>query len=215
MFPDQASWIVREVAARTEGRLHYRAYRGAKTGLGGLWEGIGVLSRVPVVATAWLDLGAQRRVAQRVTVRPPEGGVLDVYNTHLGLGGEALRTAQARRILEWIDVRPSVPLVLTGDFNARPGSPTVELLSSRLRSAYLEVHGCEPDRTVPTPLRPRPTSEGSVLDYVFVNRLLHVAGARVAFDEADPGDPTLCASDHYGLSVTVSCSPASPDQLRR
>jgi endonuclease/exonuclease/phosphatase family metal-dependent hydrolase len=214
MFPDQAAWIVREVAAQTGGRLRYRAHRRAKTGLAGLWEGIGVLSRMPVVATAWLHLGAQGRVAQRVTVRPPEGGVLDVYNTHLGLGGEILRTAQARRILGWMDERPPVPAVLMGDFNARPGSPTIELLSSRLRSAHLEVHGCEPSRTVPTPLRLRPTSEGSVLDYVFVNPLVVVDSARVAFDEADPCDATLCASDHYGLSVTVRCSPASRGRPR-
>ena len=215
MFPDQASWIVEEVARRTGGQLRYRAYRRAKTGLGGLWEGIGVLSRAPVVATAWLDLGADRRVAQRVTVRTPDGGLLDVYNTHLGLGGEVLRTAQARRILEWMDRRPPVPAVLMGDLNARPGSPTIELLSSRLRSAHLELHGSEPDRTVPTPLRRRPASEGSVLDYVFVNHLLGVDAARVAFDEADPCDATLCASDHYGLSVTVSCSPASRDRPQR
>ena len=215
IFPDQAAWIVREVAERTGGRLRYRAYRRPKTGLAGAWEGIGVLSRVPVVATAWLDLGAQGRVAQRVTVRPAEGGVLDVYNTHLGLGGEVLRSAQARRILDWMDTRPPVPAVLMGDLNARPGSPTIELLSSRLRSAHLAVHGCEPQRTVPTPLRRRPAAEGSVLDYVFVNGLLEIDDARMAFDQPDPGDPTLCASDHYGLSVTVSCSPASRGPRRR
>ncbi len=214
MFPDQAAWIVREVAARTGGRLGYRAYRRPKTGIAGAWEGIGVLTRIPVVATAWLDLGAQARVAQRVTVRPPEGGVLDVYNTHLGVGGEVLRTAQARRILDWMGARPPIPAVLMGDLNARPGSPTIELLSSRLRSAHLAVHGCEPPRTVPTPLRLRPTGEGSVLDYVFVNRLLDVDDARIAFDQPDPSDATLCASDHYGLSVTVSCSPASRDRRR-
>lgn len=215
MCPDQAAWIVRNVAARTGGRLRYRAFRRGKAGLAGMWEGIGVLSRVPVVATAWLALGAQGRVAQRVTVRPPDGGVLDVYNTHLGLGGEVLRVAQARRILEWIDMRPPVPLVLMGDLNARPGSPTIELLSSGLRSAHLEVHGSEPPRTVPTPLRLRPTADGSVLDYVFVNDGVEVVDARVAFDEADPGDPTLWASDHYGLSVTVRCSPVAPSRRRR
>ena len=215
MFPDQAAWIVQEVAARTGGRLRYRAYRRPKTGIAGAWEGIGVLARVPVVATASLDLGAQGRVAQRVTVRPPEGGVVDVYNTHLGVGGEVLRAAQARRILDWMEARPPVPAVLMGDLNARPGSPTIELLSSHLRSAHLAVHGSEPLRTVPTPLRVRPIGEGSVLDYVFVNGMLEVDDARVAFDHADPGDPTLYPSDHYGLSVTVSCSPASPDRRRR
>jgi endonuclease/exonuclease/phosphatase family metal-dependent hydrolase len=173
------------------------------------------LTRLPVVSTAWLDLGAQGRVAQRVTVRAAGGWVLDVYNTHLGLGGEGLRTAQARRLLDWIDTRPLRPAVLMGDLNARPGSPTVELLCSRLRSAHLHVHGCEPPRTVPTPLRRAPTAAGSVVDYVLVNELVDVTDARIAFDLADPEDPTLCPSDHYGLSVSVRCSPASPGPRRR
>jgi len=42
-----------------------------------------------------------------------------------------------------------------------------------------------------------------------VNDLLEVHDARTAFDECDLDDPTLAASDHYGLSVTVRCSPAS------
>jgi endonuclease/exonuclease/phosphatase family metal-dependent hydrolase len=217
MLPDQAAWIVDEVGRRTGGRLRYRAYRRGKTGWAGMWEGIGVLSRAPVVATAWLDLGAQGRVAQRVTVRCADGGsgLLDVYNAHFGLGGEVLRAAQAQRVLDWMDRRPPLPAVLVGDLNARPGSPTIELLSTRLRSAHLHVHGCEPPRTVPTPLRRGPTGEGSVLDYVFVNDLLEVDAATVAFDRTDPDDATLCASDHFGISVTVSCSPASPGRRRR
>ncbi len=204
MLPDQAGWIVREAERVSEGRLRYRAYRRPKIGPAGLWEGIGVLSRVPVVATAWLDLGAQARVAQRVTVRLPGGDLLDVYNAHLGLGGEALRAAQAQRVLDWMDVRPPLPAVLLGDLNARPGSPTVELLSRRLRSAHVHVHGHEPPRTVPTPLRRGATGNGAVLDYVFVNDLLDVTDAGVVFDEVGPGDPSLAASDHYGLSVTVT-----------
>jgi len=204
IVPDQARWIAGEVERLSGGRLRYRRYRETKTGLAGLWEGIGVLAAVPVVATAWLDLGAQARVAQRVTVRMPEGGLLDVYNTHLGLGGEVVRVAQAQRIVDWMDRRPPLPAVLMGDFNARPGSPTIELLSRHLRSAHFAVHGHEPARTVPTPLRLGSTGEGSVLDYVFVNDLLEVHDAWITFDECDPDDPTLAASDHYGLSVTVA-----------
>ena len=204
VVPDQTRWIVRAVERQSDGGLRYRAYRQTKVGLAGLWEGIGVLTAVPVVATARLDLGAQSRVAQRVTVRVPDGGLLDVYNTHLGLGGEVLRSAQAQRILDWMDRRPPVPAVLTGDLNARPGSPTIELLSRRLRSAHLVVHGCEPVRTVPTPLRVSATGEGSVLDYVFVNDLLEVHDARIAFDQCADHDPTLVASDHYGLLATVA-----------
>ncbi|MGI8807062.1 MAG: endonuclease/exonuclease/phosphatase family protein [Acidimicrobiales bacterium] len=204
MVPDQARWIARAVERQTGGRLRYRPHRVPKAGLAGLWEGIGVLASVPVVATARLDLGTQARVAQRVTVRMPEGGLLDVYDTHLGLGGEVLRSAQAERILDWMERRPPLPAVLMGDLNARPGSPTIELLSTRLRSAHVLVHGQEPARTVPTPLRVWATGDGSVLDYVFVNDLLDVQDARIAFDECDDRDPTLVASDHFGLAITVA-----------
>jgi endonuclease/exonuclease/phosphatase family metal-dependent hydrolase len=213
MVPDQARWITGEVARQSAGRLVYRAYRRPKMGAAGLWEGIGVLSRLPVVSTGWLDLRADRRVAQRVTVDTGEGD-LDVYNAHLGLGGEVLRSAQARRLLDWMDGRRPGPVVLMGDLNARPGSPTIELLSGRLRSAHLAVHGCEPDRTVPTPLRAAAAGAGSVLDYVFVNELVSVAGACLAFDEVEgPSGPgsgmegPLCASDHYGLVADLTPRP--------
>ena len=209
IVPDQARWITAEVARASAGRLRYRSYRRPKTGVAGLWEGIGVLSRVPVVSTAWLDLGTDRRVAQRVTVRGPGATTLDVYNTHLGLGGEALRSGQARRLLDWMDGRRRAPAVLMGDLNARPGSPTIDLLSARVRSAHLAVHGSEPPRTVPTPLRAGGAGAGSVLDYVFVNDLVEVVDARVAFDEVEG---PLCASDHYGLlaDLTLPPEPVAP-----
>jgi endonuclease/exonuclease/phosphatase family metal-dependent hydrolase len=200
IVPDQARWITGEVARQSAGRLVYGRHRRPKTGLAGVWEGIGVLSRLPAVSTAWLDLGADRRVAQRVTVRTAAGEV-DVYNAHLGLGGEALRSAQAQRLLDWMEGRRRAPAVLLGDLNARPGSPTIELLSGPLRSAHGAVHGCEPLRTVPTPLRVGAAGAGSVLDYVFVNDLVEVTDARLAFDEVDG---TLCASDHYGLVVDLN-----------
>src|SRR5687768_6807650 len=142
-------------------------------------------------------------VAQRVTVRTTEGD-LDVYNAHLGLGGEVLRSAQAQRLLDWMDGRRPGPAVLMGDLNARPGSPTIELLSGRLRSAHVAVHGCEPPRTVPTPLRLAAAGAGSVLDYVFVNDVVEVADARLAFDEVEG---PLCASDHYGLVADLTLLP--------
>ena len=214
MVPDQARWITGEVARASAGRLVYRSYRRPKTGAAGLWEGIGVLSLVPVVSTAWLDLGSDRRVAQRVTVRGQAGTTLDVYNAHLGLGGEVLRSAQARRLVDWMSGRRRAPAVLVGDLNARPGSPTIELISGRLRSAHVAVHGCEPPLTVPTPLRARGAGAGSVLDYVLVNDLVEVVDARVAFDEVEG---PLCASDHYGLvaDLTLPPGPVAPTHRLR
>lgn len=204
MWPNQARWITRQADRVSSGRMRGQCCRRGKTGWLGLWEGIGVLSRLPVVATASLGLGADARVVLRATVRLPEGRLLDVYDTHLAGEGEHLRVPQAERILDWMAARGPVPAVLMGDLNARPGSPTIELLSGRLRSAHAAVHGAEPDRTAPTPLRRHYTGTGAVLDYIFVNDLVEVRDARLAFDALDPQDPTLAASDHYGLVATVA-----------
>ena len=199
-FPSQA----RGIAARARaGDLVLDQFRSYKTGLYCLWEGVAVMSRLPVLERAKLNLGGQNRVAQRVTVAAGDA-TLDFYNTHLASEGEELRTAQAGRLLDWMAERPTVPQVLVGDFNARPTAPSVQLLSARLRSAYAAVHGKEPEKTVPTPLRVGATGKGSVLDFIFVNSLVEVHDARRTFEEADPADEHLVASDHYGLAATIS-----------
>lgn len=199
-FPSQARAIGRRAAA---GQLLLDQFRSYKTGLLGLWEGVAVLSRLPVLERAKLTLGGQSRVAQRVTVAAGDG-VLDFYNTHLASKGEEVRTAQVQRLLDWMGGRSSVPQVLVGDFNARPNAPSIQLLATRLRSAYAAVHGQEPEKTVPTPLRVGATGRGSVLDYIFVNPLVEVHEAWRTFEEADPADEHLVASDHYGLAAVIS-----------
>jgi endonuclease/exonuclease/phosphatase family metal-dependent hydrolase len=203
-FPSQA----RGIAARARERdLVLEQFRSYKTGLYGLWEGVAVLSRLPVLDRAKLRLGGQNRVAQRVTVAAGDG-LLELYNTHLASEGEEVRTRQAERLLEWMAERSSLPQVLVGDFNARPTAPSIRLLADQLRSAYALVHGQEPEKTVPTPLRVGATGKGSVLDFIFVNPLVDVHDASRTFEEADPADENLVASDHYGLVATISVRPA-------
>ena len=189
--PDQAGRIAPE---------GWHGRRTFKTGPKRLWEGLAVLSRLPVDGRAARSrLRGQSRVAQRVTVALPDGHIsgatLDVYNVHLADGDETVRARQARRLLEWMDERPDQPAVLMGDFNSRPRSAPVQILTARLRSAYAEVHGREPSRTVVT---------GGVLDYVYVNDRVTVLDARLAFDQPSPADPRLFPSDHFGLAVTIS-----------
>ncbi|HEX2063071.1 MAG TPA: endonuclease/exonuclease/phosphatase family protein, partial [Acidimicrobiales bacterium] len=93
---------------------------------------------------------------------------------------------------------------LVGDFNATPRSTTVRLLGEHLRSAYAAVHGREPPRTVPTPLREPDATSGIVIDYVFVSADVDVLDAAVAFDQPHPTDPRLVPSDHFGLVASVS-----------
>ena len=194
-FPDQARRIARE---------GWEVRRTFKTGPKRAWEGLAVLSRLPFDGgTGRLRLRGQSRVAQRVTVAVPGGGTLDVYNVHLADGDETVRARQARRLLAWMGERPDRPAVLVGDCNSRPGSAPVRALSARLRSAYAEVHGKEPPRTLVG-------GSGTVLDYVFVNDRVTVLAARLAFDQPAPDDPRLFPSDHFGLAATIAVTRPVP-----
>lgn len=203
-WPSQARWINRALNDRVGDGAPYDAQRTYKTGLFGLWEGIGVLSRLPIVDRGRLDLQVHNRVANHVAVELPGGGVLDFYNTHLSSKTPEARTAQARLLLQWLAERADNPQVLVGDFNAPPGEPAIGLLTESLRSAHAVVHGHEPDKTVPTPLRGPAQGPEAVLDYVFVNDRVDVHEAFVTFERSAPDDPRLVASDHYGLMAVVS-----------
>ncbi|HEX7277503.1 MAG TPA: endonuclease/exonuclease/phosphatase family protein [Acidimicrobiales bacterium] len=199
-FPGQARWIARE-ATRRRGQPPEWAVRTAyKSGLKRLWEGLAVLSRLPVAepAPARLRLGGQSRVALRVTVELPDGRPLDVYTTHLADGDQRVRCAQAERLLAWMEERPDVPQVLVGDLNSAPGRGPLKILGRRLRSAHALVHGSEPARTLPG---------GGVLDYILVNELVTVLDAWVAFDRPSPNDPGLLPSDHFGLAASLTARP--------
>jgi endonuclease/exonuclease/phosphatase family metal-dependent hydrolase len=210
---DQGARIVAQVNARIgRGTTPYSLYQTNKTGLQGWREGIAVMTRLPVVEREWLDLRGGARVAQRVRLRLPLDATLDFYNTHLHHEHDAaeLRREQALRLIDWLAKRSSVPQVLVGDLNAQPSDEPVRLIAEHLWSAYLAVHGREPDRTAPTPLREGWESVGGhVIDYIFVNDAVEVHEARVTFDKAPAADPRLYASDHYGLMAKVSPRPAS------
>ena len=202
-FPSQAAWIARDVGVRTQA-AHW-LHTTYKTGHLWFWEGIAILTRLPILERGSLTLEGDNRVANCVRVQLPGGGALDFYNTHLGASRAAHR-AQAQRVLDWMASRAGVPQVLVGDFNVTPRNPIYQLVSESLRSAYATVHGEEPERTVPTPLRrPGPVaSRGLTLDYLFVSPGVHVESAWLTFDRSAPGDPHLYASDHYGLAADIS-----------
>lgn len=207
-IPGQARGIAREADRRREEGLGpgsderpWEVHTAYKSGVKRLWEGMAVLSRLPVTDRARLRLGGQARVALRVTVTVPDGRTLDVYTTHLADGDKKLRCSQARRLLAWMDERPGVAQVLMGDFNSAPGTAPYRVLTGRLRSAYAVVHRAEPERTQPT---------GGTLDYIFVNDLVTVLDAWVAFDRPSPDDPGLFPSDHFGVAASLSLRPPPP-----
>ncbi|MGQ0519617.1 MAG: endonuclease/exonuclease/phosphatase family protein [Actinomycetota bacterium] len=200
--PSQASWIVGRLNRTAAAGGRYRHVFTGKSGLWGLWEGLAVVTRLPILETGSIDLGGDHRVAGWVRVLLPHGATLRVHNAHLSPRDQSLRDAQARALLDGMWDRGDDAEVLVGDLNAGPGSPPLRRLGARLRSAHVAVHGTEPLRTWPTPLVGA-ASTGVVIDYVLVDEDLDVVDAWVAFDQAAAHDPTLFASDHFGVAATV------------
>lgn len=198
-------------AADREGSYHL--YRKWKTGIRWLWEGLAILTELPVVAHERLDLGGGNRIAQRVRVQLGDAQVLDFYNTHLhhATDDHDLRQQQAERILEWMRAHAGVPRVLVGDFNALPDDPAIQTIlgAGGMRSAFVAVHGEGPAATVPTPLGRHRDDEEKVIDYIFVNEQVEVHDAWITFDRTPDGDDRLSASDHFGLAATISVAPES------
>lgn len=190
------------------GQPPYRLYSAWKSGFRRVWEGLAVLTELPVVETERRDLRGGHRVAQRVRVRLSNSSQLDFFNVHLHHTDDdpRMRRRQVQRLLDWMNERPSLPQVLVGDFNALPDDPAMRLIThdQRLRSAFVSVHGAEPDQTVPTPLNRNSEEPGRVIDYIFVNDLVDVHDAWITFDRFDPADQSLAASDHFGLAATIS-----------
>lgn len=177
-----------------------------KTGLLRFWEGVAILTELPVLEAERIDLRADNRVAQRVRMTLPDGLQLDMYNTHLAHLPEQtdLRLRQVKVLLDVMARHATVPAILVGDLNATPDEPAIALLSEAMRSAYKTIHGTEPPRTVPAPLSNTWGHEEKVIDYIFVNDRVDVLDAWITFDAAARHDPRLTASDHYGLAAKVS-----------
>lgn len=201
-WPSQLGWIVDRLnQSIAEGDRYQHVFTG-KTGLWGLWEGIAILSRLPILEGGSLDLRGDHRVASWVRVLLPHGATLRVHNAHLTPTDAAMRERQARLLLDDLWARGDDAKVLVGDLNAGPGSPALRVLGERLRSAHVAVHGAHPPRTWPTPLVSS-AAKGVVIDYVLVDEHVEVTAAWVTFDRGAPHDPTVYASDHFGLAAMV------------
>jgi endonuclease/exonuclease/phosphatase family metal-dependent hydrolase len=217
-----AHWLADELGG-------YSVHVSPKTGLSRRWEGIAILSRLPVERHAILDLRSQERTAQRVEVRVG-GHVVAFVNGHFHWPPyfQSARLRQIGRMLNWLgELPPEVGVVVCGDFNSTPGSLSMGLMRQHYVSAHFIRHGHEPAFTCPTPL----VSGGPILatvkreltrvlsfrrgeawlgtlDYIFVSPRVRVVECGLILDHPAPDDRSLYASDHFGLAATLELAPA-------
>jgi endonuclease/exonuclease/phosphatase family metal-dependent hydrolase len=168
----------------------------------GFLEGIGILSRYPIMSHDAIPLGYGGRVALRATVELPSGHMLDfvtVHLTHLP-GHREARLEQVMTVTNWLSGPGRAAYqVIGGDFNAKPTSPAIKQMKQAYLSAFEVANRYEPVATFPTVLAPSRDGWSGCIDYVFVTANIRVRRARIFCNRPSPNDDTLFPSDHVGL----------------
>lgn len=185
--------------------------------------GLGQLTvtKLPITAKENHKVSAIRSV-QHIALTTDHGTV-DIYNAHLEGGGAVLETgddasvAEMDEVIEFIDQTRDGegPVILAGDLNATPDSPSIQrLIEAGFTDALAQAGdatcakqgdpGCT-DSRIPLGDNPRNLTDERI-DYVFVKsggRVIDVKDAKVFLPAPIDigGGHTLYVSDHIGLIV--------------
>ncbi len=153
--------------------------------------GVAVLSRLPIVdSVGYLlprhpELGGEDRAVAAITVQVPRRGKVVFASTHLDLK-EGNRLSEAEAIVGHFK-GTALPMILAGDFNAQPGSATINYLDQHFTRSC--VQNCQPTIPVENPNR--------TIDFVMFTpgRNLSPVSTRVI--------PEKYASDHLPVVATL------------
>lgn len=128
---------INEAAAIAEALGMY-FYFGKAIDYGGGGYGVAILSRFPLseTRTQWLsqeaDPKTERRVLATARVTLPGGKQIRFASTHLDVENAANRLLQMQQISQAAR-QDSIPFILGGDLNDRPGSQPLSLLATQLQ----------------------------------------------------------------------------------
>jgi endonuclease/exonuclease/phosphatase family metal-dependent hydrolase len=205
-------WLRNQINSRLGGSTHtpYRLVQKRRQHLlHGYFDGIGILTRLPIISQDGLALGHGGRVALRLNVALSSGQTLDFVTTHLHhvAHDRQARQEQVMALIGWLrQVGRVQRQVIAGDFNEVPGGPAIAQMKQAYRSAYAACHGHEPLATFPTALVDRPDGWAGCLDYIFLSSGLRVQQAGLCCHRAAANDDTLYPSDHVGLLAELEIS---------
>jgi endonuclease/exonuclease/phosphatase family metal-dependent hydrolase len=204
----QGRWLRNQINARLpEGKRPYRLVQKRKQHLiHGYFEGIGILSNLPIIYHDFINLGYGGRVALRANIELPTRQTIDFVATHLHhiAHDKESRQEQVMMLTGWLKSKRPVPRqIVAGDFNELPDGLAIQYMKQFFRSAYETRHHYEPLATFPTALVPNNGWAGC-LDYIFLSPAVgNVCEAAIFCDKPAEEDDTLYPSDHVGLIVTL------------
>ncbi len=205
----QGQWLCKQINKQISGSTkepYQLVLKRKQHAINGLYEGVGVLSQLPILYSNSIGLGYGGRVALRVHVELPNHKTMDFVSTHLHhvTFDKEAREEQAMQLVGWLQSHKQVPLqVVVGDFNEEPQGLAIQYMLQSFRSAYRERYGREPLATFPTALYPT-DGPAVCLDYLFISTAVpRVIEAKIFCDRAAAEDETLFPSDHVGLVATL------------
>jgi len=211
----QARWLRNQVNSRISGSSStpYRLIQKRRQHpIRGYFEGIGILSKLPVLSSDTLNLGYGGRIALRINVELPTRETLDFVAIHLHQPADdrEARLEQAMQLSGWLNDYSPVPLqVIAGDFNEIPSGLAIQHMKQLYRSVFVESQGYDPIATYPTALTSRTDGWSGCLDYIFISGAVgEVRDARIFCKKASADDPTLYPSDHVGLLTELEVGSA-------
>lgn len=213
-FPSgQGRWLRNQINNRLTGtsKHPYQLIQKRKAHLvHGYYEGIGVLTKLPILYSDALSLGYGGRVALRVNVELPNRHALDfvaVHLHHIAHDREA-RLEQVIRLVGWLNGRrPTRRQIVAGDFNETPDGPAIQHMKQSFRSAFFDRWNREPLATFPTALV-KDVDWAACLDYLFLGPGIgEVQQVRIFCARPAENDDTLYPSDHVGLLAQIHDEP--------
>lgn len=224
----QEAWTARaRKAAPLDGR--WSIARGAGQHLLFQQNGLVTLSRFPIIGGAFFPFSHAafpdslvRKGVLKVTVKLPEGQVLNVWNVHLQDGGPPqVRRSQIAELIARVNQAEDgqVADLVGGDFNCTPESTSVRELEAALGPSVQKLAGAKPFVTWDG-LSSRPGC-GQTLDYIFVRSRVRLENMEVASQVAFYAQkPRERLSDHFGIEAFVTVSPGPevatlPDSISR
>ncbi len=205
----QGKWLCHQINFRLTGssKKPYRLVEKRRHHLiKGYSEGVGVLTRLPLLYHDSLNLGFGGRVALRVHVELRSHQTMDFVSTllHPVPYEKEAREEQGLKLMGWLQSHKHVPIqVIVGSFNEAPGGLAIQYMKQSFRSAYEAYFGREPLATYPTALSSS-AQMATCLDYILVSPAVQsVAEAQIFCDQPSLEDDTLYPSDHVGLIATL------------
>jgi endonuclease/exonuclease/phosphatase family metal-dependent hydrolase len=221
--PNQAAMLAERLGCQ-------HVWARAKGALGGVEEGLAVLSRHPITDRQIRPLPSAEggRIVLQVLVDTP-AGPLAVFNTHFDYRPDhgVMREQQVLALADMIgSEHGELPAIITGDLNATPehdeirylrGRHTIEGKRAYLHDAYARVHPVEEPaghtwaKRNPLTWRWRWLESDRRLDFIFVSFVEssgrgEVRACRVVLDQ--PDDEGQFPSDHFAVLADVQLSPS-------